>query len=146
MKRQRLNYSILQRWTNHRNFIVIYRKTVFFTPLPLSLLLTKAPLKTNLSRPENSATPLPPQLLARECGHGIFFQWLGRWCGSLLSVPLTAVLAVKDTIPHCWKEQFANHVTLESCVTVRYKEQKRKFQQIYFSYFLKGSQAILTLW
>lgn len=124
------------------NSIVIYLR-LFFKPFPLSLLLTKAPLQLIWT------TPLPPHPLsgaALEHCHGAFFPGLGRWCGLLLSVPLTSILSVKNSIPQCRKQHFANQFSWESHLMEHYREQNRKFQQIYFSNLPKESQTKLALW
>lgn len=127
---------------NWWNSLVIYLR-LFFKPFPLSLLPTKAPLQLIWT------TPLPPHPLsgaALEYCHGVFFPGLGRWCGLLLSVPLTSILSVKNGIPHCRKQHFANQFSWESHLMEHYREQNRKFQQICFSNFLKESQIKLALW
>lgn len=140
MKKQRLNCHFLKRWKDLWNSTVTRSMAGFFVLFLLSLLLMQAAPKTNLSpRKKNSHISHPisssgPPWIAATASFSID---LAGDCGLLLFVPLTSILSVKNSIPHCWKQQFANQASLESCLMEHYREQKGKFKQICFSNFLR---------
>lgn len=60
-----------------------------------------------------------------------FSVGLAGGCGMLRSVPLTSILSVKNSIPHCWKQQFADQGSLESYLVKHYREEKGKFKHLF---------------
>jgi hypothetical protein len=134
-----LNCSVLKRPLEFH-----WSEAGFFLALLLSLLLPKLCLKliwATLKKKISHTSPYPGNAASEPLSVD-----LAGGCDMLLSVPLTSVLSVKNSIPHCWKQQFAKHASLESCLMGHYREQKGKFKQICLSNFLKGSQTILALW
>lgn len=105
----------------------------FFFILPLSLITSKScTIKLNwinLKSQPHLTSPCPPHTHTPE------LPWNGAreplsvdlagGCGVLPSVPLTSILSVKNSIPHCWKQQFAKQAGLESCL-MKHPECKRE--------------------
>lgn len=150
MKKQRSNCHFLRRWKiSGISLLLIVRLDSLYLFFGLYYWQQAAP-KTNLSLPGKKkqphlSHPISSLGLPWNAATASFSRDLAGGCGLLLSVPLTSILSVKNSIAHCWKQQFANQASLESCLMEHYRERKGKFKQICFSNFLKGSQTELAL-
>lgn len=152
MKRQRLNCHFLKRWKiSGIPLLLIVRLDSLYFSFCLYYWQQGAP-KTNLSLPKKEkkkqphlSHPISSSGLPWNTATASFSRDLAGGCGLLLSVPLTSILSVKNSIAHCWKQQFANQASLESCLMEHYREGKGKFKHICFSNFLKESQTELAL-